>query len=307
VGFINTYGDQGMFEEAKKWCLKLYEKREQVTPRDKCYVNWAYAHYFGTPDEEIKYLRQALEIDDQDPISYFVIGSKYNQLYQYDKAIPEYEKALEIYDKWDTRPNIAFAYTGLLTAYYKTRQYKKGEKLYRKAELDFPGDPLLIFRRAILYLFEGDTVEANRYNEKYITVLKGNSMSEARISRNLADIYSQADYPDKAEIFYRKALSLEPGSPLRLDVLAYFLIDKDRNIIEGMELTDKALKSDPDNYNYLHTKGWGLYKQGKYGEALEILQKSWDLRREFAIYNHDAFLHLEAAKKALASQKKTDR
>ena len=46
--------------------------------------------------------------------------------------------------------------------------------------------------------------------------------------------------------------------------LAYFLIDKDRNVNEGLELVDRALKLSPDNYNFLHTKGWGLYKQGKY-------------------------------------------
>jgi len=46
-----------------------------------------------------------------------------------------------------------------------------------------------------------------------------------------------------------------------------------------------------------------LFKQGNYQEALEILQKSWDIRREKAVYNHTAFLHLEAAKKAIAYQK----
>ena len=44
----------------------------------------------------------------------------------------------------------------------------------------------------------------------------------------------------------------------------------------------KHLELSPDNYNYLDTKGWGLYKQGKYKEALDILQKSWDLRMEKA-------------------------
>jgi hypothetical protein len=57
----------------------------------------------------------------------------------------------------------------------------------------------------------------------------------------------------------------------------------------------------PDNYNYLDTKGWGLYKQGKYQEAMEILQKSWDLKSVF--YIHNIFLHLEAAKKAVTGQK----
>ena len=69
-----------------------------------------------------------------------------------------------------------------------------------------------------------------------------------------------------------------------------------------MKLVEKALVLNPDNYEYLDTKGWGLYKQGKYKEASEILQKSWDLRRQYAIYHHKAYLHLEEAKKAFASQ-----
>jgi tetratricopeptide (TPR) repeat protein len=81
------------------------------------------------------------------------------------------------------------------------------------------------------------------------------------------------------------------------------LIDKDRNIQEGMDLVNKALELTPDFYDYLHTKGWGLYKQGHYEEALEILQKSWDLRMKNAIYDHEAFLHLEAAKRLLPGKR----
>jgi len=87
-----------------------------------------------------------------------------------------------------------------------------------------------------------------------------------------------------------------------MNALAYFLINKDRNINEGLELINKTLAVDPENYDYLHTKGWGLYKNGAYQEALEILQKSWDIRREKARYNHDAFLHLEEARMAVAGQ-----
>ena len=85
--------------------------------------------------------------------------------------------------------------------------------------------------------------------------------------------------------------------------LAYLLIDSERDIAEGMDLADRALELKPDNYSFLHTKGWGLYKQGKYREALNVLQKSWELRRQNAVYDHSAFLHLEAAKKAVANLK----
>jgi tetratricopeptide (TPR) repeat protein len=66
-----------------------------------------------------------------------------------------------------------------------------------------------------------------------------------------------------------------------------------------LELVDKALIISPYEYEYLDTKGWGLYKQGIYKEALEILQESWDLRMKNAIYDHTAYFHLEAAKKAV--------
>ena len=106
-----------------------------------------------------------------------------------------------------------------------------------------------------------------------------------------------------AEKYFRQALLFEPEKVERIYNLGFFLINNDRNINEGLDLIDRALKISPDNYSFLDTKGWGLYKHGKNKEALEILENSWDLRLKNAVYNHEAFLHLEAAKKAVAMQK----
>ena len=209
----------------------------------------------------------------------------YEKLHQYEKAIPLREKELEIYDKWDSRPRWSSSYTSLGKLYHLTGQYRKERKLYRQA---------------VLALTEEDTDEANRYIEKYISVRKVNIASEATIASDLAGIYSEANLYDKAEAYYREALSLEPGTPSRMDNLAYFLIDNGRNISEGLELIDKALELSPDNYLYLDTKGWGLYKQGNFEEALELLGKSWELK---PVYNHSIYLHLEEVRKAVAGQK----
>jgi Tfp pilus assembly protein PilF len=133
--------------------------------------------------------------------------------------------------------------------------------------------------------------------------MKSMSLSDAIIASVFASLYAEAGLMDNAEDYFRQAISLEPENPDLLNAFAYFLIDKDRNVNEGMELVDKALKLSTDIYYMLHTKGWGLYKQGKYQQANEILQRSWDLRMKNAIYDHEAFLHLEAAKKAVAGQK----
>ena len=104
---------------------------------------------------------------------------------------------------------------------------------------------------------------------------------------------------DKAEEYYRQALSLEPERPVGLNSLAYFLIDNNRNINEGMELVEKALAINPDYY-IPDTKGWGLFKLGKYKESLELLEKAWELK---PLYDHGIYLHLQEARKAVAGQR----
>jgi len=292
-----SYGNQEMYKEAKKWCLKAYEKREQMTHLQRLWTNWAHANYFETPYEEIRYLKEIVEIDDQLPNAFYILGYTYEVLRDYEKAIPNHEKVLDIRKEWGSKPSWIYNYTSLGVCYHMTGQYKKEATLYKKAERDFPGNPVLLYRQEVLSLSQGKTGDANIYIEKYKSIRRENSWSEARITASIARIYSEGDFPDKAEEYYQTALLLDPQNPERMNDLAWFLIDKDRDVSKGLELADKALEMDSGNYFYLDTKGWGLYKQGKYQEALEILEKSWELK---PIYDHDLFLHLEEVRKAVA-------
>lgn len=299
IAYYNEY----LYDEAKKWCLMAYKKRDQMPLQLKIITNRVYALLFETPIEEIKYLRQLQELDDLVPGYYYSSGYAYSQLFQFAKAIPEYEKSLNIYDKSGIKPAWVFNYVELGEAYNKTGQYKKEKKLYIKAEKDFPDDLVLNYQKWLLATVEGDTVNAKKYLDKGIRIAKENSWTEANIAAQIAFGFSDVGKKGKAEEYYRKALSLEPDEPGRMNDLAFLLIDSERNITEGINLVDKALELKPDNYLFLHTKGWGLYKQGKYAEALNMLQKGWDLRKVKAVYDHQSFLHLEATKKAVASQK----
>jgi tetratricopeptide (TPR) repeat protein len=177
------------------------------------------------------------------------------------------------------------------------------KKIYKKAEQDFPGEWHILQSQVLMSLSEGDTVAANKYIEKYVIILKEGNETEAGIKRELAYAYSKAGILDIAEEYYYEYLALAPENNDVQCQVAFFLIDKDRNIDKKLELIDKALKANPDNYSYLDCKGWGLYKKGKYKEALEKLQRSWDLRRKYGEYDHPAYLRLDAAKKAVAGQK----
>jgi TolB-like protein/Tfp pilus assembly protein PilF len=299
-GLAAAYENQSLYEEAKKLCIRLYKKRDQMPMEQKISTNRLHAILFETPNEEIEYTKQLQEIDNKSPGYYFNLGVSYNVLNQFDKAIPQFKKALEIYDKWDTKPIWGFDYLALAYAYIKTGEYKNAKNLLKKTEQDFPDYLELLSLQSILSLTVGDTVSANKYIKKFYSVLKDNSASEAELKEALAQLYDEAGIFDVAEKYHREALSSEPENPEILNSLAWFLINNDRSINEGMELIDKALKLSPDIWYMLDTKGWGLFKQDNFKEALKTLQIADSLK---PIYHQGLYLHLEAAKKAVASQK----
>jgi tetratricopeptide (TPR) repeat protein/TolB-like protein len=298
-----TYFGLYQYDSSKIWIKKLYNKRDKLKTIDQIRTNFMYSKCYGTETEAIEYLTQLTELEKDDVIDLYLLGLNYCYVFQYNKAIPILKRVLEIYDEWDSKPYSVNSYTLLGKVYHETGMYKKEKRLYKKAERDFADNQSIIYRQAILALSDGEIKAANEYIERYKSILKNQSVSEATIPGVLGNIYYEAGDLDKAEVNYRKAISSDQQNRNRMNNFAFFLIDNDRNVNEGLDLVKKLLEKFPNSPLYLHTKGWGLYKQGKYKEALDILQKSWDIRRDKMVYDHEAFLHLEAAKKAVEGQK----
>jgi TolB-like protein/Tfp pilus assembly protein PilF len=294
-----AYLNLGLYDKAKQRCIKLCSKKDLMSMAEKNHADLTYSYLFETINERIRYLKQFVEVDEE---YYFLLGNNYMQLSQYDQAVVSYEKSFEYLTRAGGS-HWLMEYTFLGNAYHKAGQFKKEKKLYKKAAKEFPDTPSIIRKQASLSLIEGDTVTANKYIKKYISMLKSKSVSELSTMGGLAALYSDAGVLGKAEDYYLKGLSLQPDSAWNYNTVAWFMIDNNYDVDKGLKLIDKALEMMPDQYEFLDTKGWGLYKQGKYKEALDLLQKSWDLRLQKAIYTYEPFLHLEAAKKAVAGMK----
>jgi tetratricopeptide (TPR) repeat protein len=104
-----AFWNQGLYEEGKKWCQKTDKKLDQIPLSIKTSADVIHAMYYETPYESINYLRRLLEIDDQLPDVYTDIGYEYIRLQQYSNAIPELERALEIYEEWGIKPLWSFS------------------------------------------------------------------------------------------------------------------------------------------------------------------------------------------------------
>jgi TolB-like protein/Tfp pilus assembly protein PilF len=295
----------GLMEQSLQLLLQMHRKRDQWPPVQQLWADWSYATSFESPDEQIKYLRQLQQIDDKRVDLPLIIGGDYNTKKEYNKAIPELEMGLELWQKTGWREYFkgnSAVYVLLGEAYHNTGQYEKEKKLYKIAEPDCPNDLPLILRQTSLSIAEKDSNSTNQYIEKFKSVCKANSSSpEWAVQDGLGDIYNLAGMKEKADSYYRKALTLTQN-PRYMKGIATYYIENNRNLNDVQELMDKAMKlaaNKVDYYDYLDIKGWGLYKQGKNKDALEILQKCWN-EAPFKVYSIKS--HYEEVKKAVGNQ-----
>ncbi len=90
---------------------------------------------------------------------------------------------------------------------------------------------------------------------------------------------------DQAEADFRKALELNPGQPQVLNYLGYSYLELGINLDEALELIEQAVAAEPGSGYIIDSLGWGLYQAGKYGEAVEHLERAAELMAVDPIVN----------------------
>ena len=77
-----------------------------------------------------------------------------------------------------------------------------------------------------------------------------------------------------ADSHYRRALAVDPGNTDALNGLAYSYAVQGVRLEEALGLIDRALAAYPNEPNYLDTRGWILYRMGRYKEAERVILDS---------------------------------
>jgi tetratricopeptide (TPR) repeat protein len=85
----------------------------------------------------------------------------------------------------------------------------------------------------------------------------------------------QAGLFDKAAELFRKAIAMDPSNAAEAyNYLGYMWADQNMHIDEAEDAVKRALQLDPGNGAYLDSIAWVEYRQGKYDQALENLQRA---------------------------------
>jgi tetratricopeptide (TPR) repeat protein len=134
-------------------------------------------------------------------------------------------------------------------------------------------------------------------NEVLLTIFFMHPSQEltSRIALSISHNYELMDSITAAIVWLEQLITREPNNHTALNNLGYILIDRDMDVKRGISLVEKALKFSPDEFSYLDSKAWGLYKIGKYEESLKIFEKL----ETYGIDAKELWEHLAAVCEAL--------
>lgn len=93
----------------------------------------------------------------------------------------------------------------------------------------------------------------------------------------IGDLYHQQGDSKKAYKYYRKALKIFDRNVAVLNNYAYYLCEQGGDLEKAYEMSVKACELEPSNATYLDTKGWILYRLGRFEEAKPIMLQAVSL------------------------------
>lgn len=157
------------------------------------------------------------------------------------------------------------------------------------------------------YLFiSGLFSQAKRNSEALESARLAHGAADSEERRQLASIsmataQHQAGKYAEAEATLRSILKKTPRNPIALNNLGYFLLERNENLSEAVELILRATQIDPTNHSYLDSLGWGYYKLGRFDLAEQYLKEAKRINSgSAAVHEHLGDLYLKQGNNEMA-------
>ena len=141
------------------------------------------------------------------------------------------------------------------------------------------------------------------FSEKYYKyAMKRINYGLEKYENNGAFLYTRAlvaeqiDRLDILESDLKKVISMDPSNAQALNALGYTWANKNMKLKEANKFIDEALLLEPNDAAILDSKGWVLYRMGKYHESENYFRKALKLNEDTEIVSHYVQLLLKLNK-----------
>lgn len=138
--------------------------------------------------------------------------------------------------------------------------------------------------KPLIYLFRGiSAYQLKKYQEAIDVLLTGikfirNSKElDVQFYTFLGEAYNGIKDFNNSDLYFDKALTIEPTNLYLLNNYSYYLALRNVRIDTALGFIEKCIEIEPNNLNYIETLGYVLFKAGRYVEAKTVYEKAFDL------------------------------
>ncbi|MBN2316228.1 MAG: tetratricopeptide repeat protein [Sedimentisphaerales bacterium] len=237
----------------------------------------------GEYDRAILEYNKAIEIDPGSTKAYHNRGNAYQEKSEYDRAIRDYTMAIEI------DPNYAIAYTGRGNVFNAKGEYVRAIEDYTKAIQFDPKFVEAYNNRGITYAYNGEYDRAILDFTKVIEI--DPKYTDAYINRGC--VYENKGKYDRAIQDYIKVIEIDPEDASAYNNRGNIYTNKgeyDRAILDY----DKAIEIDPKYAVAHYNRGNTYYKKDEYDRAILDYDKAIEIDPYYAVaYNNRGTAYYE--------------
>jgi tetratricopeptide (TPR) repeat protein len=195
-------------------------------------------------------------------------GDYYFKNSQEDKALMSYKNAV----KCD--PNLYPIWNQILILEYQNQQWDSLSVDSEKCLAYFPIQPMPYFTSGLSLIQKKMYKDAIEKLQSGLDIVVNDATLEAEILGQLGEANFALNNLEKGKEFYSKALLKQPKSLFVKNNDAYRLILHNTDLEKAQKLIDEIFAEKNDDARFLDTKGYLLFRQGKYAEALTIFEQS---------------------------------
>ncbi len=257
----------------------------------------------------VQLLKRATEVDAKNKYAWYLLGSAYLGMREYEDAIAAFNKQIEL------NPYDEYAYNALGRAYSQQRKYGEAVTAYNK-QIEI--NPLDKYAHASLGAMYS---EWHKYDLAAPELEKAASLTpdDAGLQVALGDAYLNLGQDDKALATFDHAVEIA-ATPLVWNNIAYQLSLKKAHLDRAQQYAESAVSATtaalrnmsldrltpqdlllvPSLIAYWDTMGWIYYTQGNYDKAEKYVGAAWGLGQHGEVGDHLGQIYEKRGNKDLA-------
>ncbi|MDT3404490.1 tetratricopeptide repeat protein [Mucilaginibacter terrae] len=171
----------------------------------------------------------------------------------------------------------------------------------------FPNQAWMNYLVGVAYLQKKNAQQAISYLKNVVAIEPDDKDLASQAYAALGDCYHELRDNGKSDAAYDKSLAYNPNSAYTLNNYAYYLSIRGEQLEKAAQMSKRSIDLQPNTASFEDTYAWILFKQKKYAEAKQWIEKAMEHNKNSAVqveHYGDILFYLGDVEAAVTNWKK---